>query len=79
MITDPWQKLREALQYLLDAEGDHWMVSHWVAVLGIERVGGGDIKTSVWMAMPPSQPDYVTDGLLKAAEELREHADLEDD
>lgn len=74
-----WLALSKALQGLLDSEGDGWMISHYVVVLGIEKVGETDIKSSVWPAAPPWQPDYVSDGLLAAGVEMREDADIEDD
>ena len=78
-MRDPWGDLRRALQAVLDEEGDGWLLAHYVAVLGIERVSAADIKTSVWIAVPNTQPDYVIDGLLKAATDLRDTADIEDD
>lgn len=74
-----WSALTKALQGLLDSEGDGWMISHYVVVLGIEKVGDAEIKSSVWLAAPHGQPDYVSDGLLAAGVEMRENAEIEDD
>lgn len=79
MTNDVWHRLRTALQALLDSEGDGWMISHYVVVLGIEKVTAAEIKSSVWLAVPHAQPDYVSDGLLAAGVDMRENADLEED
>jgi len=75
---NPYDKVREALQEVLDHEGDGYYISHWVAVLGIERVDRG-IRSTAWVAVPPDQGDYITDGLLGAGCDLRADADTEDD
>ena len=78
---NPFDKVRAALQEVLDAEGDGYYVAHWVAVLGIERVDGvaAGIRSSAWVAVPLHQADYITDGLLMTGCQLRDGADLEDE
>ncbi len=77
---NPFDHLRVALQYLLDCEGDGWQLSHYAIVLGLERMGGdGRVASTVWVTSPVDQADYVTDGLLSAAEDMRAAADVIDD
>lgn len=70
---DALDGLREALQALLDAEGDGWHVSHYVVVLGIERMNAdsGQVDSGVWTAAPVDQADYVATGLLETAQIYR--------
>jgi hypothetical protein len=80
MSDNPFERLRAALQYLLNSEGDGWQLSHYVVVLGLQRMdAGGGVENTVWMTVPHEQPDYVTDGLVTAAEEMRACADTEGD
>lgn len=77
---NPFDALRSALQYLLDCEGDGWQLSHYAIALGLERMDStGIVSSTVWVTSPADQPDYVTDGLLKAAEDMRSGADIADD
>jgi len=70
--VDPWANLRAALQYLLDCEGDAYQLVHHVTILGLQRMdSSGRIEATSWILIPAEQPDYVTDGLLLAAEEQR--------
>lgn len=76
----PQDKIGKALQELLDSEGDGWHMSHFVVVLGLEKIGeDGEVTTSAWLTAPLSQPDYVTDGLIATAVDLRSDADISDD
>lgn len=70
-MSTPIDRVRKALQDLLDAEGDGWHMSHFVVILGLEKFDGGDIVTSAWLTAPEPQADYVTDGLITAAQDLR--------
>lgn len=80
MSDNPYERLRGALQYLLNSEGDGWTLSHYVVVMGLQRLDAeGSIQNTVWMTMPIEQADYVTDGLVTTAEEMRSHCDAEDD
>lgn len=55
-------------------------MSHFVVILGLEKIGeDGDVLTSAWLTAPIGQPDYVTDGLITAAQELRGDGDDIDD
>lgn len=76
----PLDKVRKALQELLDAEGDGWHMGHYVVIMGLEKIGAdGEVTTSAWITNPPSQPDYVTDGLITTAQDLRYGIGEEDD
>lgn len=70
-MSSPSDRVRKALQDLLDAEGDGWHMSHFVVILGLERLDDGELVTSAWLTSPVGQPDYVTDGLITAAQDLR--------
>lgn len=76
----PADKIRQALQDALNAEGDGWILNHWVVVMGLEQMQpDGQVKTSAWLTHPEHQPDYITDGLVSTAGELREACDVDED
>lgn len=67
-----YQRLTEAIQAVLDDEGDGWSLSHWIVIMGIERMGSaGGVESSVWITKPDEQAEYVTDGLITAAFDAR--------
>lgn len=70
--------IREGVQQFLDEHSDGWSVAHYVLAVGLERVVDGEIETAAWMYADPSQPTYVTEGLLLKAEELQ-HCVAEED
>lgn len=71
--------IREAIQAALDSYGDGWQVAQFVVALGLERVNAdGELESSPWIWVPPGQPDWMTDGLLEAAVEMR-HSDIDAD
>jgi len=77
MIT-PVDRLRNAIQKLLNAEGDGWVLDQFVLALGLQRVNSdGDVESTAWVWAPAEQPDWQTDGLLQAASELREDSDID--
>lgn len=78
-MSTPMDRVRKALQELLDAEGDGWHMSHFVVILGLEKFEAADIITSSWLTVPAAQADYVTDGLISAAADIRWGPDLTDD
>jgi hypothetical protein len=74
----PVEKLRAAIQELLDAEGDGWIVNEYVVALGLEKIdASGHIESTAWVWAPSEQPEWVSDGLLQAAVELREHSGID--
>jgi hypothetical protein len=80
MTENPFDRLRATLQYLLDCEGDGWQLAHYTVLLGLQKIDSNDAVTNTtWMIVPLDQPDYVTDGLVRAAEDMRANADIEDD
>lgn len=80
MAENPFDRLRASIQYLLDCEGDGYQLAHYVVVLGLQRMNAtGHVENTVWITMPIDQPDYVTDGLVTAAEEMRAGVDIGDD
>lgn len=65
-------QVRAAVQAVLDAHGDGWHIAQYVISMGLERVNqSGDLEATSWVWAPPHQPDWMTDGLLEAATELR--------
>ncbi len=75
----PKERLRNAIQRVLNEEGDGWIVGQFVLALGLEKLVDGAIESTAWVWAPADQPDWVTDGLLRAASELREDADIDTD
>jgi len=76
---NPKERLRNAIQRVLNEEGDGWIVGQFVLALGLEKLVDGVIESTAWVWAPADQPDWVTDGLLRAASELREDADIDTD
>lgn len=77
---NPFDKVAEAIQGLLDAAGDGYHLAHWVVVMGIQKMDtDGGIANSAWLAVPANQADYITDGLLANAEEMRADTETDDD
>ena len=80
MAVNPFDAIRAALQYLLDCEGDGWQLSHWVTAVGLTKMdASGAITNTTWVVAPGEQADYISDGLLTAAADMRAAADIEDD
>ena len=78
MLT-PKERLRNAIQRVLNEEGDGWIVGQFVLALGLEKMVDGVIESTAWVWAPADQPDWITDGLIRAASELREDADIDTD
>ena len=78
-MLSPQERLRNAIQRVLNEEGDGWIVGQFVVALGLEKMVDGAIESTAWVWAPADQPDWVTDGLLRAASELREDADIDTD
>ena len=77
---NPWANLRMAFQYLLDCEGDAYQLAHFVAVLGIQKIDQTGALTSIsWLVVPSEQVDYITQGLLDSAEDMRATQQVIDD
>lgn len=73
MVSD----IRAAIQQILDEAGDGWTLSHFVVVVGLERMSSSGVESTAWLYMPDGQPAYVTDGLLASAERMFEDADAD--
>lgn len=70
--VNAYQRLSVAIQDVLDAEGDGWTLSHYIVVMGIERMNSeGSVDSAAWIAKPAEQPEYVTDGLISSVIEDR--------
>ena len=79
-MSTPVDRLRAAIQRLLNDEGDNWVLGQFVLALGLEKMNSdGAIESTAWVWAPADQPDWITDGLLRAASELREDADIDTD
>lgn len=70
-------EIRAAIQAWLDAQGDGWSVSQCVVVMGLERVADDGVESTPWLWTPAGQPEWMTDGLLMAAEVMRESSEVE--
>lgn len=67
-----------AIQSALNEGHPGWHVNHFVCLVGAERVNAdGDIESCTALYIADGQADYITTGLLCAADELR--YDYEDD
>jgi len=76
----PVDRLRNAIQKLLNQEGDGWVLNEFVIALGLQKLNSeGEVESTAGVWAPADQPDWITDGLLRAASELREDADIETD
>lgn len=73
--------IRHAIQKMLDAHDDGWVLAQHCVVMALERVVDGRIESTTWHWCPPDQPDWMTDALLDAALRARESllCDDEDD
>ena len=69
-------RIREAVQAVLDEDGDGWTVPYLVVAMGIERMReDGSIEAVSWYYAPAEQAEWMTVGLLEAAMELRAAAE----
>ena len=68
------ERLRAALQELLDVENDEgWLLDHYVVVMGVQKIDSdGKVTSASWMTAPEDQADYITAGLLDAAVGMEE-------
>lgn len=69
--SDLTAKVRDAIQGILDNAGDGYSVSQFVVCMGLERIVNGELETAPWLWAPDGQPEWMTDGLLDSARELR--------
>lgn len=69
-------QIRAAVQAMLDDLGDGWKVDQLVICMGLERIGR--VESTPWLWAPPDQPEWQTDGLLAAAVDMRDTADIDD-
>lgn len=74
-VTPGEAAVRDAIQQLLDEQGDGWQVAQVVIVMGLERMTDGSLDSTPWLWSPPDQPGWQTDGLLEVAMGLPAAAD----
>lgn len=80
MTEDLAAAVRAAVQAVLDAAGDGYHAAQFVICMGLERINSsGELETAPWLWAPPSQPDWMTAGLLESAWALHQAADEDDD
>jgi len=81
-MSEVTQRLRDAIQAVmneLDETGDGWQVTQFVICMGLERMDSdGRIESCGWHWAPPEQPDWQNVGLLVAAVENHNAAEVED-
>ena len=71
-------KIRLAIQEMLDKEGDGWSLTQYVIAMGLERIeNNGSIESVAWYYAPDGQADWQTTGLLEEAVALHENAEEE--
>ena len=76
----PAQMMRHAIQIMLNNSGDGWQLAQYVLCLGLERVNSeGELECTPWVWSPQGQADWMTDGLLQAASDMRCEADIDTD
>jgi hypothetical protein len=64
-------KVRAAVQDILDAEGDGFMAAQFVICMGLERFdAAGRIESMPWIWAPAEQAEWMTNGLLESALDL---------
>lgn len=79
-MSDSHARLREQIQKILDDDQDGFQLSHYVLIVGLEQIdSAGQVKATAWVTAPPQQADYITDGLIYAAQALRWEAEVEED
>ena len=79
MIT-PVDRLKAAIQKLLNSDGEGWVLDQFVIAMGLQRfTSNNEVESTAWVWAPTEQPDWITDGLLRAASELREDSDIDTD
>lgn len=71
--------IRTGIQHVLDEDGGGWRAAHYVVCVGLERIVDGEIETAAWLYAEPSQPTYITEGLLLKADELQHCVMSEDE
>ncbi len=54
-----------------EIEGDGWMVVHYVTVAALQRLTGSGVESATVLLAAADQPDYVSEGLLLAADRLQ--------
>ena len=82
MTEGPIQRLRDAIQAVmdeLDEERDGWQVGQFLICMALERMDAdGRIESCAWHWAPPEQPEWQNIGLLLAAVENNNAAEVED-
>lgn len=73
-------KIRLAIQDMLDKEGDGWSLTQYVVAMGLEKIKkDGSIESIAWYYAPDGQADWQTGGLLEEAAAMHENAEEIDD
>jgi hypothetical protein len=72
-------EIQEAIQKLLDKEGDGWTLTQYVIAMGLARMSDEGVESIAWYYAPGEQPAWQTEGLLKNAVDLHENGIEEDD
>lgn len=81
-MTDPVQRLRDAIQAVmdeLDEDRDGWVVGQFLICMALERMDtSGRVESCAWHWAPPEQPEWQNIGLLLTAVENHNAAEVED-
>lgn len=77
---NPNELIRTAIQKLLDASGDGYLLEEFVLAMSLQRLNSdGEVESVAWVWSPSEQADWKTDGLLQAALDLRHCTDIDTD
>lgn len=73
-------RVREAIQELLNGIGDGWTVTQYVVAMGLEKIAeNGEVESVAWYYTPPEQADWQTVGLLRQTCDMHYDAAFEDE
>lgn len=73
-------RIRKAIQEVLDDSGDGWTVTQYVVAMGLEKITvDGEIEATAWYYAPQNQAGWQTCGLLDQAVAMYESNDSEYD
>lgn len=79
-MSTPPDRLRAAIQGLLDEIGDGWSLAQFVVAMGIERMkSDGSVDSQAWYWTPRDQPEWMTNGLLDEVMDMRTASEPADD
>ena len=59
------ETVKSSLQRVIDQIDGSWSVAHYIAVVGLQRIGSeGQIETCAFITHPEDQASYINEGLI---------------